>query len=452
MRIVMFTNTYVPMVGGVSHSVQRFTEAYRRRGHEVLVVAPVFEDAPRHEEGVVRVPAIQHFNGSDFSMAVPIPGILRRAVRRFAPDVIHAHHPFLLGETAVRFAETLDVPLVFTHHTLYEAYTHYFYWRSERIERFIADLATGYANLCDAVIAPSESVRELIAARGVTTPVEVIPTGVDTARFAAGDGQRWRERLGIPGEAFVVGHVGRLAREKNLGFVSRALGRFLYDHPDAHAVIAGEGPAEDALRRLIGRSAIAGRVHFTGPVTGDRLVDLFHALDAFAFASHTETQGMVLIEALAAGVPVVAVDASGVREVMQGDAPGRLLARDDTAAFARALAELAALTGPERAALRERARERAARFDMERCANAALTLYAALAGHPHRGPPFRRSPWLRIRARLEAEWNIWLNRGEAVRAALRRRTGPGRRFPRLTWRRDGTATRSAGADTDSGHD
>lgn len=125
MRIVMITNTYTPHVGGVARSVEAFTTAYRERGHEVLVVCPEFENAPEEGSGVVRVPAIQRFNGSDFSVVLMAPRWLRRKVEAFRPDLVHSHHPFLLGATAVRLARMLDVPLVFTHHTMYEHYTHY---------------------------------------------------------------------------------------------------------------------------------------------------------------------------------------------------------------------------------------------------------------------------------------------------------------------------------------
>src|SRR3990172_3888517 len=125
MNIVMFTNTYTPHVGGVARSVEAFSGAYRRRGHRVLVVAPEFADQPQHEEDVVRIPAIQNFNGSDFSVVLPVPGSLDDVLDAFKPDIVHAHHPFLLGNTAVRVARFRELPLVFTHHTLYEQYTHY---------------------------------------------------------------------------------------------------------------------------------------------------------------------------------------------------------------------------------------------------------------------------------------------------------------------------------------
>ena len=125
MRILMLTNTYPPVVSGVARSMVAFDEEYRRRDHEVLIIAPEADDAIDDEPHVVRVPAIQHFNGSDFPVPVPSPGLVAATVDEFRPDIIHAHHPFFMGNTAVRLARSREVPLVFTHHTMYDQYTHY---------------------------------------------------------------------------------------------------------------------------------------------------------------------------------------------------------------------------------------------------------------------------------------------------------------------------------------
>ena len=156
MRILMITNTYAPHVSGVARSVEAFAREYRRRGHQVLVVCPEFEKAPKHEPDVVRVPAIQRFNGSDFSLVLMTPRWLRTAVEAFAPELIHSHHPFFLGATAVRLARVLELPLVFTHHTMYEHYTHYVPGASEAMRRFAMHLSTNYANLSDAAFAPKQ--------------------------------------------------------------------------------------------------------------------------------------------------------------------------------------------------------------------------------------------------------------------------------------------------------
>ena len=146
MNILMMTNTCTPHVGGVARSVERFTSEYRRRGHRVLVVAPIFENMPSQEVDVVRIPAIQHFSGSDFSVVLPIPAFLISAVEAFEPDIVHSHHPFLVGGTALRIAHLHETPLVFTHHTMYEQYTHYVPGNSAVLKRFVIKLTTSYAN------------------------------------------------------------------------------------------------------------------------------------------------------------------------------------------------------------------------------------------------------------------------------------------------------------------
>ncbi|MDX1377149.1 MAG: glycosyltransferase, partial [Burkholderiales bacterium] len=192
MNLAMFTNTYTPHVGGVARSVDAFTRAYRALGHRVLVVAPRFEGAPPRETDVLRVPAVQNFNGSDFSLPFPRPGLLASTLDALQPEIVHAHHPFLLGGTALRVAAARDLPIVFTHHTMYEQYTHYVPGDSPGMQRFVIELATGYCNLCDAVIAPSETVAGLLRARGVRVRIEVLPTGVDVAAFRRGNRARGR--------------------------------------------------------------------------------------------------------------------------------------------------------------------------------------------------------------------------------------------------------------------
>ena len=173
MNILIFTNTFTPHVGGVARSVEAFTEEYRKRGHRVLVVAPEFPDMPPDEVDVVRITAIQNFNASDFSIALPLHAHLSETLDDFQPDIVHSQHPFLLGMTALRTARYRKLPLVFTHHTLYEQYTHYVPGDSPALKRFAIDLATRYANLCDQVFAPSVSIQTLLLERGVTTPVAV---------------------------------------------------------------------------------------------------------------------------------------------------------------------------------------------------------------------------------------------------------------------------------------
>lgn len=423
MNVLLLTNTFTPHVGGVARSVERFVGEYRRLGHRVLVVAPEFEGAPEPEEGVVRVPALVGFTGGDFSVPVPIPGRVAAAVDRFGPEIVHSHHPFLLGDTALRLAAARGLPVVFTHHTLYERYTHYVPGDSPGMKRFAIELAVGYCNLCDAVIAPSASVERLLRERGVTVPIRAIPTGVDPAPFAAADGATFRERHGIPADALVVGHVGRLAPEKNLGFLARVVGRFLEERPGTQFLVVGGGPAKEALVEEMARRGAAERLHLAGVLGGEELASAYRALDVFAFASHTETQGMVLAEAMAAGVPVVAVDAPGVREVVRDRENGRLLSEDDEEAFAAALAWVADLGPEERSRVAAAVAETARRFSLERTARDALELYRLLVLARPRPKELESSVWAMARRRLAEEWRIVRNIAAAAGESVRRSAG-----------------------------
>ena len=443
MRIVQLTNTYLPHVGGVARSVESFGREYRRLGHRVLVVAPAFEGAPERETDVVRMPAIVRFNGSDFSVPVPVPGRVASALDRFRPEIVHSHHPFLLGDTALRVAAARDLPVVFTHHTLYERYTHYVPGDSPAMKRFVVDLVVGYSNLCDAVIAPSESIGELLLRRGVTAPVAVIPTGIEVERFASGDGGRFRRAEGIREDAFVVGHTGRLAPEKNLPLLARAVGRFLAAEPAARFLVVGAGPSAARVRSELAELGVADRLHMPGVLTGTRLADAYRAMDVFVFASRTETQGMVLVEAMAAGVPVVALDAPGVREVVRDGIDGRLLGSGDGGdgddaggcprdeeALAAGLAWVAGLDAAGRRRLADGVAETSRRLSLQRTARSALDLYRALLDGRREAPRRRarsleHSAWAKARRRLGEEWRIFRNIASAVgETVLRPGEGP----------------------------
>lgn len=406
MKILMMTNTYTPLVGGLERSIKSFTQAYRKRGHRVVIVAPVFKDMPKRERDVIRVPAISNVGGSPFSMRLPIPGFLSAALQRVKPDLVHAHHPFLMGDTALRAAADLQVPLVFTHHTLFEQYTHYLPVRGKAVERFMSELATGYANLCDRVFAPSQSVAELLRARGVSVPVDVVPTGVDVRRFARGRRHRFRRQAGVPEQAFVIGHLGRLSPEKNLHFLTRAVIAFLRAEPRAWFVMIGQGPSQPMVERRCRAAGVGERVRCVGECHGPELADAYHAMDVFAFASKSETQGLVLVEAMAAGVPVVALDAPGVREVMQDARNGRLVSIEGVREFRAALRWVSQLSAPQRRAMSEAAVATAKTFSIERCAERALDLYVQVRALYRWTRPRDKRHWGRALRRLQTELSL----------------------------------------------
>jgi glycosyltransferase involved in cell wall biosynthesis len=418
MNIVMVTNTFSPHLGGVARSVEAFAAEYRARGHRVKIVAPEFPDMVHNAPDVIRVPAIRRFNGSDFSVRLPIPMRLIAILSSFEPDMMHSHHPFMLGSTALRIAHHFRIPTVFTHHTMYEQYTHYVPGDSPTMKRFVIELSTGYANLCDQVIAPSESTAGVLRSRNVTSPIAIVPTGVNTQMYAEGDGASMRESLGIPSRAFVVGHLGRLAPEKNLDFLARSVCAFMGDRPDSHFLVVGFGPSKMSIRSVFEEAAMGSRLHFAGKLDGQRLVDSYKAMNVFAFASTTETQGMVLTEAMAAGVPVVAINAPGAREVVIDGVNGRLVQTESEAAFATALSTIASLGADAKSRLTRAALSRADEFSISTCATKALDVYSRTRSKGYSPQPTKGSNWENALERLATEWRIITNAADAANAAV----------------------------------
>jgi glycosyltransferase involved in cell wall biosynthesis len=269
-----------------------------------------------------------------------------------------------------------------TYHTFFEEYFHHYLpvlprWSLRGIARAIS---RRQCNAVDAVVAPSRQLADVLQSYGVSAPIEVIPTGLDLAEFEGGDGAAFRARFGIAPTRPVMLLVGRVAHEKNIGFIVDVLAEVKKTVPDVLLVLAGEGPALPSLRRRVAESGLAEHVLFVGYL--DRrgaLRDCYRAADVFVFASRTETQGLVLLEALALGVPVVSTAVLGTREVLHG-AAGAIVVDEDLASFARAVVEV--LTNRElRARLAADARGYvAARWSSSELARRLLALYERLAG------------------------------------------------------------------------
>jgi glycosyltransferase involved in cell wall biosynthesis len=418
MKILMVTNTFAPHVGGVARSVEAFSDRYRELGHEVLVVCPSFEGT-ESSRNVLRVPTIEHFRHTSFSFPLPIPSGVHRTINQFAPDVVHSHHPFLLGDTALRVGAELAIPVVFTHHTQYDKYAHYLgEAESTAAKQFINDLDVGYCNLCDAVVAPSQTVADELRAKNVTAHMEVIPTGVEIDWWAGSASWGTREQYGIPKDAFVVGHVGRLAKEKNIAFLADAVATFLAQRPDAWFVVAGVGPCEADLLLACEKHCVIDRLLTFGVLSPVELRNIYHTFDVFAFASQSETQGIVLAEAMAAGIPVVAIDAPGVREIVSDRVNGRLLEVENATAFAQAIAWIANLNQANQAVMKRELTETAASYSIERSAQSMLELYDWAIKLKRVSDPGELQGWRANVSRIEREWSIWGNFAHAIGDAV----------------------------------
>ncbi len=386
----MISDVFFPRVNGVSTSIATFRASLREIGpHRCTLVVPRYgaddpSDPDLHRVRARRVPMDPEDRLMD-------RGALRRALDRIdasGVDVVHVQTPFAAHTVGVHWARMHGVPVVETWHTHFEEYFHHYVpFLPRRLLRAAArSISRRQCNALDRVIVPSPALEQVLRGQGVTQPLTVLPTGIDRREFARGDGAAFRRRHGIAATRPLLLYVGRVAHEKNIDFLLDMLVDLRSQLPDVLLVLAGEGPAVPRLRRRVRALGLEDATLFVGYLRRDgELQDCYAAGDLFVFASRTETQGLVLLEALALGVPVVAVAALGTREIVL---PGRgaCAAPDDPEAFASVVAALMH-DAPRRARLADAARDFAAEWDTHSIARRLVDLYESLPRQATAAPP-----------------------------------------------------------------
>jgi glycosyltransferase involved in cell wall biosynthesis len=353
MRVLMISDVFFPRVNGVSTSIATFRESLAAHDVHCTLIAPDYGIAPDESVCADALPTTADALVRVSSWTVPLDpedrlmrgAALERALRRIDPgsiDLVHVQTPFRAHYAGVRFARRHGLPVIETYHTHFEEYFHHYLpWLPRAWLRGTARaLSRRQCNAVDVVIAPSPAMRDVLRAYGVERPVTVLPTGLDLPLFARGDGQRFRRERGIAEDRPVLVVVSRVAHEKNIDFLIEVVDRVRRDFPGVLLVIAGEGPAQTHLQQLVARHALTAHVMFVGYL--DRrgpLQDCYRAGDLFLFASRSETQGLVLLEALALGVPVVALAELGTREIVLPQR-GAVAAPDDIEGFASITSDL----------------------------------------------------------------------------------------------------------------
>jgi 1,2-diacylglycerol 3-alpha-glucosyltransferase len=339
MRVTIFTNSYKPSISGVVTSIDLFRTGLLAKGHEVSVIVPEYANYEDKEPYIFRVPAIDFSQQVDMTLAIPLRGMLKRTVSGLKPHVIHSQHPIVMGGLAASSARQHRIPLVFTFHTRYEEYAHkYIKFMPELAGMVMDEVVERYLGQCSHIIAPTSSIRDLIHRKySIKVPVTVVPTPVDLSSYSHLDPHRIRAKLGLE-ECEVLLYVGRLSEEKNLTFLIKSFALLVKKRPSARLVLVGKGIDENELRATVDQLDLKQQVIFTGPVPYSDVPHYAAAADLFVFPSKTDTQGLVLVEAMAAGTPVLAVDADSSSDVLaQG---GGVLVEGSLERFTAALHEL----------------------------------------------------------------------------------------------------------------
>ncbi len=343
MNILMISDVYFPRVNGVSTSIMTLRRELKAHGHAVTLVAPAYEMGEPAEEDIVRIsgrPVLM--DPEDRLMSSDALKALSQTLSDQSFDLVHIHTPFLAHYTGLKLAKTFNIPCVETYHTFFEEYLyHYVPFLPKMLMRYVArHFSRRQCAQVDGLVLPSIAMDEALTRYGVRAFSKVIPTGIELSDFSHFDPAGFRQKHGIAAERPVVVYVGRVAFEKNIEFLLLMLAQLRHTMPDVLLIIAGEGPAEAKLRKTVEGLNLTANVLFVGYLErSSELPACYCAGDAFVFASRTETQGLVLLEAMALGVPVVSTAVMGTRDILAAGR-GCRVAEDNPVSFAKTLHEV----------------------------------------------------------------------------------------------------------------
>ncbi len=382
MNILMISDVYFPRVNGVSTSIMTLRRELQALGHQVTLVAPAYGQGEVAEADIVRIPGRRVLLDPEDRMMSQAE--LRRLAHTLAGqkfDLVHIHTPFFAHYAGLRLARTFNIPTVETYHTFFEEYLyHYIPFLPKGALRYLArHVSRQQCAAVNGLILPSIAMDEALQRYGVKAFSRIIPTGIELGDFSGCDGAAFRRQHNIAATRPVAVYVGRVAFEKNIGFLIEVIAELRSTLPDVLLVIAGEGPAEAKLRRQVAELGLTHNVLFVGYLArATELPACYCAGDAFVFASRTETQGLVLLEAMALGVPVVSTAVMGTRDILAARL-GCRVADDDPRAFAVTLGEVLG-DASLRARLSAEARLHAQDWTATQMATRVLDFYQTVIG------------------------------------------------------------------------
>lgn len=346
MRIGFFTDTYLPVVHGVEVSIETSRKALETMGHQVFIYAPESPGYKDKNPNVFRFRSVRVIKKPEMRYAFNFLPVGRnfKEISHFKLDVVHAHTPFGLGLLAKYISERQLIPLIYTHHTHYPEYAK-FYLKEEILLPYLARVySTFFVNISDAVIAPSLKIKKLLLSYGVKKkiPIHVLPTGIDLKIFKKSpkSGCRLRKEFKISPETKILISVGRIGQEKNVEFLMKGFAEVLKKRNDVLLLMVGDGPFLEQLKKIAQNLKIAQSVIFTGKVPHQKIPAFYQSADVFLFASLTDTQGIVILEALACGLPTIALKDDAFDDVIVDNKNGFLVKRQLPKLFAQKIITL----------------------------------------------------------------------------------------------------------------
>ncbi len=380
MRIGMMADVYKPHISGITNYIELNKKVLEQAGHDVFVFTFGNEENQDNEPHVVRSPGLPLVD-TGYYLSFQHSRRAKKLLQTM--DVVHVHHPFLSGRLALRYCRPLNIPIIFTNHTRYDIYAQTYLpgIPSEISEGLLETYMPDFCAAVDMVISPSPGMAGVLRRLKVTAPVTIVPNGVELKRFHKANGQTNRSRFGFRADDLLLVYTGRLAPEKNLPFLLKAFCGLAEAIPNAHLLLVGDGSMREKLEEQALESGIGSRIHFVGRVPYDDLPEYLAMCDIFATASVSEVHPLSVIEAMAAGLPVMGIQSVGVGDTVQEGVSG-YLSSEELAGFTAKLTRLC-LDESVRLRMGRQARKESERYDIQRTTAEMLKHYERLSQDGH---------------------------------------------------------------------
>ena len=336
MKIGLFTDTYFPQINGVATSVHTLAGALRARGHNVYIFTPKDPNttAEQSDENVIAMPSLPFMLLRNYRVGLIYSPRAFNQISHLHLDIVHTQTEFPLGIFGKLLSTVKKIPMVHTYHTMYEDYVHYIAKGYIVTPAMAKEFSKLFCNSATAVVAPTEKAKHFLEEYGVTKPIEIIPTGIDTSLFAKKnfleqDTIALKQSLGLEKDTPVILSLGRVAKEKSIDVILRALPKLFQKMPQARMVIVGDGPERENLEYLAKELDIAHKVLFIGAKPWTEIGKYYQIGTVFCSASVSETQGLTFAEAMAGGIPVVAKRDESIENIIENNKTGLLFETEE---------------------------------------------------------------------------------------------------------------------------
>jgi len=341
MRIGFFTDTYFPINFGTEIAIDTFRKKLEELGEEVFIFAPKFPGYKDASEKIFRFPSIKVQKSPEARLLFFGPGAVSK-IASLKLDICHSHTPFTAGWLAKAVSRRLAIPVINQYHILYPEYAKTWLWKNNQIAaRAITAYTRFFLNKHTAVIAPSPKIKKLLENYGVRRPIYVLPTGLNLQKFkSVKKDSAWAEKHGIRPEDDVLIYVGRQTAEKNILFLAEAFGLVAAEKPRVKLMLVGEGPLKPEIEKIAKKRNFDNRLIFTGRISREETAQAYLASKIFLFASKTDTQGLVIMEAAALGLPIVALKDEAYVGMLENEQNGYTVFEEKPEAFAQAVLKI----------------------------------------------------------------------------------------------------------------